>query len=115
MARLYADENFDYPVVEQLRLLGHDVLTAQEAGQAQKRIPDPDVLAFAISSGRAVVTFNRRHFHKLHAQVSPHCGIITCTRDDDSVALEDRIDQAIQPLPSLDNQLVRIIRPPPSP
>jgi hypothetical protein len=27
MARLYADENFDYPVVEYLRQFGHDVLT----------------------------------------------------------------------------------------
>lgn len=34
MALLYADENFSYPVVKHLRLLGHDVLTAQEAGQA---------------------------------------------------------------------------------
>ncbi len=33
MAALYADENFDYPVVLELRRLGHDVLTAQEAGQ----------------------------------------------------------------------------------
>jgi hypothetical protein len=115
MARLYADENFDYPVVEQLRLLGHDVLTAQEAGQAQRCIPDPDVLAFALGQGRAVLTYNRRHFHTLHRQIAPHCGIITCTRDDDSVALAGRIDQAIQPLPTLDNQLIRIIRPPPTP
>jgi Domain of unknown function (DUF5615) len=33
MALLYGDENFDYPVVEHLRLLGHDVLTVQEAGK----------------------------------------------------------------------------------
>lgn len=33
MALLYADENFAYAVVERLRLLGHDVLTVQEAGQ----------------------------------------------------------------------------------
>ncbi len=43
MARLYADENFSLPVVEQLRQLGHDVLTCQEAGQADQGIPDdPD-------------------------------------------------------------------------
>jgi len=47
MARLYADENFPLPVVECLRLLGHDVLTAFEAGQAEQGIPDPLVLAFA--------------------------------------------------------------------
>ncbi len=31
MARLYADEQYPYPVVELLRILGHDVLTVQEA------------------------------------------------------------------------------------
>jgi len=33
MALFYADENFDYPVVERLRVLGHDVLTVQAAGE----------------------------------------------------------------------------------
>ena len=47
MARLYADEQYPYPVVEFLRALGHDVLTVQEAGKANQRISDPDVLAFA--------------------------------------------------------------------
>src|SRR6059058_423599 len=115
MARLYADENFDHPVVEQLRLLGYDVLTAQDAGRAQQRIPDPAVLAYAISLGRAVLTYNRRHFIRLHSQVTPHCGIIVCTKDDDSVALAGRIHQAIQSAGNLDNQLLRITRPPSTP
>ena len=34
MASFYADENFRYPVVEELRRLGHDVLTTQEVGRA---------------------------------------------------------------------------------
>lgn len=37
MARLYADEDFDYPVVEELRQLGHDVLTVPEAGPGRRR------------------------------------------------------------------------------
>ncbi|MEP0886249.1 DUF5615 family PIN-like protein [Trichocoleus sp. ST-U3] len=49
MARLYADEQYPYPVVEFLRALGHDVLTVQEAGRANQGIPEPDVLAFATS------------------------------------------------------------------
>ena len=32
MARLYADEDFDYPVVVELRRLGHDVLTTASPG-----------------------------------------------------------------------------------
>lgn len=47
MARLYADEQFPYEVVENLRNLGHDVLTVQEAGKANLKIPDDEVLAFA--------------------------------------------------------------------
>ena len=34
MASLYADENFNYRVVEELREKGHDILTVREAGQA---------------------------------------------------------------------------------
>jgi hypothetical protein len=30
MASLYADENFSYPAVQELRKIGHDVLTAQD-------------------------------------------------------------------------------------
>lgn len=45
MARLYADEQFPYEVVENLRDLGHDVLTVQEAGKANLKIPDDEVLA----------------------------------------------------------------------
>lgn len=112
MAQLYADENFSYPVVEHLRLHGHDVLTAQEAGQAQQGIPDPAVLAFAIARRRAVLTFNRGHFKRLHQLVRPHCGIIVCTRDDDVAALADRIHQATLGTPVLDDQLLVVNLPP---
>ena len=40
MARLYADENFPQPAVERLRELRHDVLTVQDAGKAQQKLPD---------------------------------------------------------------------------
>ncbi|MEA5486035.1 DUF5615 family PIN-like protein [Pseudanabaena sp. CCNP1317] len=36
MARLYADEQFPKIVVKLLRELGHDILTVQEAGKANK-------------------------------------------------------------------------------
>jgi hypothetical protein len=47
MARLY---------VENLRDLGHDVLTVQEAGKANLKIPDDEVLAFANDNARIVLT-----------------------------------------------------------
>ncbi|NLY01471.1 MAG: DUF5615 family PIN-like protein [Rhodopirellula sp.] len=111
MAELYADEDFSHPVVEQLRRLGHDVLTAQEAGQADQGLADEDVLAFGVSQRRAVVTFNRRHFIELHRRLPSHGGIIVCTRDPDVVALASRIDQAIASRSALSDQLVRINRP----
>ena len=37
MVTLYIDEDFSYPVVRRLRQLGHDMLTAHEAGQAVRR------------------------------------------------------------------------------
>ena len=36
MARLYAGEDFTYPVIQRLRQLGHDILMAHEAGQASQ-------------------------------------------------------------------------------
>jgi Domain of unknown function (DUF5615) len=48
VARFYADEQFPFPVVELLWALGHDVLTVQAAGNAGQKIPDEDVLVFAI-------------------------------------------------------------------
>ena len=56
MARLYADEQYPKRVVELLRNLGHDVLTVQEAGNANQKIPDEKVLAFALSIDCAILT-----------------------------------------------------------
>ena len=66
MARLYSNENFPLPVVLELRRLGHDVMTVQEAGKANQEIPDDEVLAFASVEGHAVLTINRRDFIRLH-------------------------------------------------
>ena len=54
MARIYADEQYPLPVVKILRNFGHDVLTVQEAGKANPKIADEEVLNFAISNNRAV-------------------------------------------------------------
>jgi hypothetical protein len=111
MASLYTDEDFSYPVVEELRRLGHEILTAHDAGQANQRIPDPQVLAFAVEHGRALLTFNRRHFVRLHGKNPSHAGIIVCTRDDDVIALAGRIHQELAVRDSLANALIRVNRP----
>jgi hypothetical protein len=77
MARFYADENFDYPVTERLRRLGHDVLTVQEA--VKQGGDDAHVLAVATQSARIVLTFDRQDFKRLHRTTSGHEGIISCT------------------------------------
>lgn len=115
MASLYADENVDRKVVDLLRAAGHDVLTAVEDGRANQKIPDPDVLARATQLGRAVLTNNRRHYHKLHRKYPSHAGIVTYTKDDDADALAARIDAAISPLPTLAGRLVKVVRPNPPP
>jgi hypothetical protein len=51
MAQLYSNENFPLPAVEELRRLGHNVLTIQETGQANQSLSDEDVLAFAYAEG----------------------------------------------------------------
>lgn len=74
MARLYADEQFPRSVSELLQTMGHDVLTVQDAGNANLGIPDEEVLAFAISDNRTVLTLNRQDFIWLHRTNPKHTG-----------------------------------------
>ena len=115
MARLYSDEDFPYPVTERLRHFGHDVLTALEAGQANRGIADADQLAFATGLGRAILTRNRRHFIPLHRRSPHHAGIVSITDDPDLDGQADRIDAALAVYSNLASQHVRVNRPNPSP
>jgi Domain of unknown function (DUF5615) len=92
-------------------MLGHNVLTVQEAGNANLGIPDEDVLAFAISDQRAVVTLNRHDFIRLHRASSDHYGVIVCTNDPDRTRLATRIDEAIALEETLSSKLIRVVRP----
>jgi len=85
VARLYADENFPLPVVQELRRLGHDVLTVHEAGKAGQSESDEVVLRFASADGRAVLTLNRKDFIRLHTRHANHAGIIACSFHPDFV------------------------------
>ena len=108
MARLFADENFPLPAVDELRRLGHDVETTSDAGLANRAVPDDEVLRYAIKARRAVLTLNRRDFFQLSRQVPHHSGIIACTRDEDFILLASRIHAAIHTHPSLDGLVIRI-------
>jgi hypothetical protein len=111
MAAFYANENFPFGVVQQLRMLGHDVVTVAEAGNSGQRIPDQQVLEYAIAHHRAVLTINRRDFIRLHLSSTQHTGIVVCTQDADTAGQAQRIDEAVRDEPSLAGQLIRVNRP----
>ena len=111
MVRLYSNENFPLPVVQELRKLGHDVLTVQEAGNADQAIPDEAVLDFASNEQRAVITLNRRDFIHLHKIQPNHSGIIVCTYDADFIGQAQRIHEALSANNLLDGLLIRVNRP----
>ncbi|MBI2925947.1 MAG: DUF5615 family PIN-like protein [Verrucomicrobia bacterium] len=111
MASLFADEGFPLPVVQELRRLGHDVVTTHEIGKANQRWPDPEVFAWANSGGRAILTINRRHFRRFHETQPDHAGLILCTADADFVGQARRIHEAIASVESLKGLRIRIVRP----
>jgi hypothetical protein len=105
----YADEDFPGPVVTALRARGYDILTVPQDGRAGA--DDPTVLARAVELGRVILTKNRNDFHRLHAAVPDHSGIITITDDPDRAALALRIDAAVSAHPDLAGILIRVVKP----
>jgi hypothetical protein len=115
VALFYANENFRHPVVEELRKLGHDVLTAHEAGRAGQGIDDEIVLADARASSRILLTQNRDEFKKLHKKALAHLGIVVCTYDRDAEALAQRIAEPVSREQPGGRWLVSVVRPNPNP
>lgn len=112
-ALLYSNENVPLGLVLKLRELGYDVLTSHEALNANRRVPDDEVLNFATSQSRAVLTYNRRDFRKLHRETrGEHAGIVCCTPDSDHAALAVRIDTEIKAVAYvLAGKEIRVVRP----
>lgn len=114
MASLYSNENFPKRVLDELRRLGHDVLTSYEAGRANQRIPDDQILAFATEQNRVVLTLNRSDFIRLHQDSQgAHPGIVVRTRDDaDPSGFAARIHTSLAATGNPAGQLIRVVRPP---
>jgi hypothetical protein len=110
MARLYGDEHIPADLAERLRQRSHDVLTVAEAGRAGGS--DAIVLADATADSRAVLTFNRWDFDRLHRRSTAHGGMVSCTPDDDLDVLAARIDQKIRAAGALAGKHLRVNRPP---
>ncbi len=79
---LHCDNDFNLRVVPDLRADGYDVRTSPEAGK--EPASDEQQLGYATSEERVIVTFNRKHFRRLHHQWQvagkSHAGILTCRR-----------------------------------
>ena len=111
MISLYADEQFPLPVVTRLREKGYDILTVQDAGNANQGIPDEDVLAFATSQDRAVITQNRKDFIRLHNRGLNQVGIVSCSKNLDWDSFATEIDRALSIRDSIAGEVVRVTRP----
>ena len=112
MLKLYANENFPLETVQFLRNLGYDVLTTHEIGKSNLRIPDEDVLTFAISENRAILTINRKDFIRLHRLNPTYAGIIVCTKNDDFINFGECIHKVLLPYgENTSNLLLRVYKP----
>ncbi len=82
--RFLADENFDYVIVQGLRLRqpGVDILTAPQAGILG--FPDPAVLAYAAQHDRILISHDKRtmpyHFAAFIAEGNQSPGIMLVSR-----------------------------------
>ena len=111
MEKLYVNENFPLPAVKLLREFGYDILTSADAGNANQRIPDEDVLQFAIAENRILLTLNRRDFIQIHKTIPIHLGIIICTEDIDFIGFANRIHAILEQNKNLfENQLIRVYK-----
>jgi len=63
-ASLYLDEHIQAALAQGLRVRGVNVLTPQEAGN--RSLDDQGQLRFAVVQGRTLLSYNKRHFAKLH-------------------------------------------------
>jgi len=79
--RLLLDEMYPRVIAEQLRGRGHDVTSVHDG--PGRGAPDPDVLEFARSDRRALVTENVRDFRPLAERLigagESHAGLVFTT------------------------------------
>ena len=85
--------------------------TVQEIGRAGLKWPDLEVLKDATTQGRAVLTFNRRDFIRLHRDDPNHAGIVACTQNLDFIELAEAIHVAIKAETALAGRIIRVYRP----
>ena len=92
-------------------LQGGEYVKVQEAAKADQSIPDEEVLTFAISQERSILTINRDDFIRLHRRDDKHFGIIVCTNNRNWEQFAARIHEAVTAEESLKGKLIRVVRP----
>ncbi len=98
-------------MVKALRNLGYDVLTSYESGRANQGISDDEVLAFAKSEQRIVITLNRDDFIALHRRNKEHAGIIICKDDRDYQGqIEFLHNYLLSQSEKLEHRLIRVLK-----
>lgn len=108
MARLLADEDFHLQIAEALRGMGHDLLTLQEAGYGNQRMPDSAVLAYALAESRVVLTHNRRDYKRLHRSGVTHAGIVAVPQDPDLSGAAQRIQAELEARDTCAGELILV-------
>jgi len=108
VARVNSNENVSLRIVEALRKLGHDIETSFEAGNANQETPDEEVLEYALSNSRVVLTNNRKDFIKLHRKSVPHCGIAVYTVQPDAIETSTKIHGVLSDSRSVGRFLARV-------
>lgn len=74
MLRLYLDQMFNLRIADALRINGHDVSRASEAGQA--RSDDEDILKKAIAANRILITLDEHFGDWTVLPLRQHSGVI---------------------------------------
>ena len=106
MTDLYADEDTNRAIVDRLSSEGHNITTAQEAGN--EALSDQEQLAYAHENNVPIITHNRIDFIKLHQSGQEHSGIFSLTRNMTNEQAATRTHDAISNIPDMTNTHVRI-------
>ncbi|AFY61929.1 hypothetical protein Syn6312_2865 [Synechococcus sp. PCC 6312] len=110
MFSFYVNENLSSIIVKELRHLGYDVLTSYEAGNANQKVPDEQVLSLATEQQRSVITHNRDDFLKLHRSGFSHAGIIVLKEDRERLKQVFVLHQYLISQESLQGRFIRVLR-----
>lgn len=115
MALIYLDEDVSVEVGPLLTRRGHDVIHAYDVDN--KEVADTEHLLFAATSGRLMVTHNRRDFEELHrmwlalktwgVMGRDHAGILTTWGQIPSDIWSELVHAFLIQSPNIDNQLWR--------